>query len=110
MFWYLLLAHLLGDFVFQNDWMVRNRDDIRVLSLHASIHFILMFLLVGSSRLQFWPFLLLIAVIHLIQDRVKNNLTNKHPDWTKSAFIADQFLHIFVIGVVVFWMQKAVEF
>jgi hypothetical protein len=108
MFWYLLLAHFLGDFVLQNDWLVRKRDNIWFLSLHASIHFLLMILLVGSYRIVIWPYLLLLAFIHLVQDRIKNNLVNKRPDWLRVSFVIDQFIHYIAIGVVVWLLQDVI--
>jgi len=108
MVWYLLFAHFLGDFVFQTDWMVRRRDNIWVLTLHAGIHFALMLLLVGPSRSIIWPYLLLLALIHLSQDRIKNNLTNKRPDWIKAAFVIDQALHYAAIWALVWWIQQVI--
>jgi hypothetical protein len=108
MVWNLLLAHFLGDFVLQNDWMVRNRDKLWVLTLHGVIHFVLMFLLVGQPRSVIWPYLLLIALIHISQDRIKNNLTNKRPNWIGVAFIIDQVLHYAAIWVIAGWLQRLV--
>ncbi|MCK4899676.1 MAG: DUF3307 domain-containing protein, partial [Anaerolineales bacterium] len=68
MFWNLLLAHFISDFLLQTDWMVRNRDKFWVLTLHASIHFGMMFLLVGESRSAYWPTIALLALIHMGQD------------------------------------------
>ena len=68
MFWNLLLAHLIGDFLLQTEWMVRNRDKFWVLTLHASTHLMLMLVLIGKARSEYWPLLSLIAVIHLVQD------------------------------------------
>ena len=108
MVWYLLLAHFLGDFVLQTDWMVRKRDNLWFLSLHAFIHFLLMLLLVGSYRSVVWPYLLLLAFIHLVQDRIKNNLLNKRPDWLRVTFVIDQFLHYFAIVFVVWLLQDVI--
>jgi hypothetical protein len=108
MVWYLLLAHFLGDFVLQTDWMVRNRDKLWVLTLHGVIHFVLMFLLAGQPRSVIWPYLLLIALIHISQDRIKNNLTNKRPDWIGAAFIIDQVLHYAAIWAIAGWLQRLV--
>jgi len=107
MFWNLVLAHQLGDFVFQNDWMVSKRDNLWVLSLHVCIHFILMVILAGSARAVIWPYLLLIAAIHLAQDRIKNSIMNKRPEWIRSGFIIDQGVHIVIIWAVVLWIQDA---
>jgi hypothetical protein len=108
MFWNLVLAHMLGDFVLQTDWMVRKRDNLWVLSLHAGVHFLLMLLLVGAARMAAWPYLLLLALAHLVQDRIKNNLTNKRPDLIRVSFVIDQFLHFLAIGIVV-WLLRGVN-
>jgi hypothetical protein len=105
MVWTLLLAHLIGDFVLQTDWMVRRRDNLWVLSLHAGIHFVLMFLFVGAFRSVLWPYLLLLAAMHLGQDRIKNNLTNKRPDLIRISFIIDQVLHLLAILILVWWLE-----
>ena len=109
MVWNLFLAHLLGDFVLQTDWMVRRRDDLWVLSIHAGIHLALMFLLVGQIRSVVWPYLLVLALIHLGQDRIKNNITNKRPEWVKVAFVIDQTLHFAAIGALDWWLQRVFE-
>jgi hypothetical protein len=106
MVWNLLLAHFLGDFVLQTDWMVRRRDNLWVLTLHGVIHFVLMFLIIGQVRSVIWPYLLLIALIHISQDRIKNNLTNKRPDWIGVVFIIDQVLHYAAIWTIVWWLQR----
>jgi len=105
MFWNLYLAHLLGDFVFQTDWMVSKRDNLWVLTLHASIHFALMFLLVGQMRSLMWLILLFLALIHVIQDKLKNYVVKRRPDWSVPAFLIDQALHFVTIWTVMWWYQ-----
>lgn len=106
MFWNLLLAHLLGDFVFQTDWMVRKRDNLRITTLHAGIHFVLMFFLAGQTRPAIWPFLLLLATLHFFQDRLKNNITNKRPEWVCKGFVIDQALHFAIIWAVIYLFEE----
>jgi hypothetical protein len=100
-FWNLLLAHLAGDFIFQTDWMIRNRKSIGVSALHAGIHFALMVLLVGPSRSAAWPALLLLATLHISQDALKTRLVRKHPGWLKTAFIVDQIAHLTLIQIFI---------
>lgn len=106
MFWNLLLAHFLGDFVFQTDWMVSKRDHLWVLTAHAGIHFALMFLLVGQTRSAIWPFLLLLSILHLLQDRLKNDLTNRRPDWVRKGFIIDQAFHFAIIWAIIYLFER----
>jgi hypothetical protein len=106
MFWNLLLAHFTADFVLQTDWMVRNRHKLWVLSLHAATHLLMMVLMAGPSRTAIWPYLLLIALIHLSQDRYKIYLTNQRPDLTVTLFLIDQALHYALLGAVVWRLRQ----
>jgi hypothetical protein len=85
--------------------MVKNRDNLWILSLHALIHFALMVVLIGQSRLEIWPYLLLITIFHLIQDRIKNTITSKHPKWIRVGFIIDQLLHFATIWAITWWFR-----
>jgi len=107
MFWNLLLAHLAGDFALQPDWMVRNRQKIWVLSLHAAIHFVSMVLLVGQPRKAIWPYLLLIALAHFCQDWYKNRLPQKGRNARVALYLIDQAVHIMLIGAAVGWLQRS---
>jgi hypothetical protein len=107
-FWNVILAHLVGDFALQPDWMVRNRHKFWVPPLHGVIHFGLMVLLVGSAREAIWPYLLMIAVLHVGQDIGKRYLTTQRPDLTVPLFLLDQVSHLALIGVAVWLLAEAV--
>lgn len=62
-----VLAHFVGDFLFQNDWMaVNKKKNSFVCTVHVFLY-MLPFLLVELSWFQF----ILIAIQHWIQDRTK---------------------------------------
>ena len=105
MIWNLLLAHFLGDFLLQTDWIARRKEEFSVLLLHVAILFSLMILLAGNNRIILWPYLLLIAVLHLIQDRIKINLTNKNNRQTVLYFFLDQIIHVATIIGVLFFIE-----
>lgn len=105
MFWNLLLAHLIGDFLLQTDWMARNRDKFWVLTLHASIHLGAMLLLIGMTRSEFWPLFTLIALIHMGQDALKIQLLRKWPNLSVVGFVLDQTLHFLIIWVFIWVFQ-----
>jgi hypothetical protein len=105
MIWNLLLAHFLGDFLLQTDWIARRKEEFSVLLLHVAILFSLMILLAGNNRIILWPYLLLIALIHLIQDRIKINLTNKNNRQTVLYFFLDQIIHVATIIGVLFFIE-----
>jgi len=105
MFWNLLLAHLTGDFLFQTEWMVKNRNKFWVLTLHVSIHLGLMLLLIGESRSEYWPLITLLALIHMGQDSLKISLVQKMPGRSFAAFVLDQIFHVVIIGIFI-WVFR----
>lgn len=109
MLWMLLLAHFLGDFPLQPDWMVRRKSNVWVLLLHVSIHFVLMLLLVGKVRLLILPHLLLLNAVHMAQDRLKKSLTDFWPGRMVGLFFVDQLLHCLAIWGLVTWVQSGVD-
>ena len=96
----LILAHLIGDFIFQPQSWVKDKQKKKLKSLklylHILIHFILLFLIVWDVNL--WPLLLCIGVLHFVIDAVKLTFQNKVT--RRIWFFIDQALHIISIIVV----------
>jgi len=109
-FWTLILAHFIGDFLLQTDWMARNRDKFWVLTLHTSIHFGVMLLLIGNSRSEYWPLITLLSLIHMGQDALKIVLVQRRPDLSVLAFFLDQILHYSFIWVFIWVFQMGAGF
>ncbi|TXF79405.1 DUF3307 domain-containing protein [Chryseobacterium sp.] len=99
----LILAHLLGDFIFQpNSWVAdkeRKKAASPYLYLHILIHTILVFLFLWDVNL--WWIALTVGVTHFIIDWVK--LHYQTPKTKRTWFFLDQFLHIIVIGAISVW-------
>ncbi len=96
----LMLAHLLGDFLFQSNKWVKAKEIGKIrayqLYLHVFIHFALTMLLIWDW--SFWPWATAIASSHLLIDSIKLYLQQqKHK---RILFFADQFLHILVLLIV----------
>lgn len=97
----LLIAHLLGDFLFQTDKSVQQKEKYKLktigLYLHALLHGILTLLFLWDLNL--WHIAVIIAVSHLIIDAIKLYTTNKrNKRW---LFLIDQIAHVAVIIAVV---------
>ncbi|WP_428231716.1 DUF3307 domain-containing protein [Flavobacterium sp.] len=98
----LLLAHLLGDFIWQPKSWVADKETRKhksiYLYLHILLHGVLAAILVGEF--QFIPYAILIAVTHGIIDLIKLNFqkTKTKRTW----FVADQIAHILVLIAVVY--------
>lgn len=106
----LLLAHLLGDFIWQpNSWVAdkeAKKHKSIYLYLHILLHGILAAILAGE--IQFIPYAVLIAVTHGIIDLIKLNFQKNNT--RRSWFIADQILHLIVLaGITILYQNKSIN-
>lgn len=96
----LLTAHLLADFVFQTDWIVRHKKNFAVFLLHGVTVLALTSLVPGTLN----PWLLgTITLTHLVMDWVKTNILPSG----LGSFVADQLVHVGVIVVVAYLWPDA---
>jgi hypothetical protein len=106
-FWKILLAHVLTDFVFQTDPLAKNKEKVTVLLVHSIIFFLLsIVILLPSFSYQTIIALILLASFHAFIDYSKNLIqkrTGKSP-WL--YFLGDQALHVLGIVGVVFFLDK----
>jgi len=102
----LLLAHLLGDFLFQPNSWVKAKEKNKLTSwqlyAHILIHFALILILVWNSSFILWA--IIIAVIHFATDVLKVFLQSQKSK--EIWFFADQFIHISTIVLVAFLSQN----
>lgn len=107
----LVLAHLLGDFIWQpNSWVAdkeAKKHQSIYLYLHILLHGVLAAILVGE--IQFIPYAILIAVTHGIIDLIKLNFQKESTK--RTWFVADQMVHVLVlIGVVFMYKGETINF
>lgn len=119
----MLLAHLLGDFVFQNDWLcdLKINPNVRRRLWAVSIHVLILFViniivfLFIINRIP-WIVLFLTSAFHWLLDLAKSNIQSKKKicdsrstshiesvinDWSMSLFFGDQVLHLISIFIAV---------
>lgn len=100
----LVLAHILGDFVFQPDrWVAKKRKKKHrsgFLYKHLGVHALALLLLLQFNPM-YWAGILLIIVTHFLIDLLKLYLEPRyHRGW---LFILDQTAHFLVILAVVYF-------
>lgn len=107
---YLILAHLLGDFVFQPGklviWKIKSKFGILT---HVLIHFTLNLIILSPFIINghYWLILtaFLLCFAHFWIDRIKINYDIKHDKKTVS-FLIDQLIHLLAILLVFFFTQN----
>lgn len=105
----LLLAHLLGDFIWQPNSWVADKEIKKHKSIYLYVHILLHGILAAilAAEVSFIPYAVLIAVTHGIIDLIKLNFqkTNTKRTW----FVVDQMTHILIlIAVVLLYENKSI--
>jgi hypothetical protein len=102
---YLLTGHLLGDFIFQNDWMAKNKTRSHLACLTHCLLYTLSVLVFTFAFLPWWSYLLIFAT-HYPVDRWR--LARKVMSWTGSDnFAAPPFTpwSIFVVDLAIHFVS-----
>jgi hypothetical protein len=106
----LLLAHLLGDFIWQPNSWVADKEAKKHKSIYLYFHILLHGILAAILvwEIQFIPYAVLIAITHGIIDLIKLNFQKNTTK--RTWFIADQIAHIVIlIGIVLLYENKTIN-
>lgn len=76
---YIILAHMVGDYVIQTDWMAQEKTKRWLPAVAHGVTYTLPYALVTQSI----PALLIICITHIIIDRFR---LAKHISWFKNQF------------------------
>ncbi|WP_194849968.1 DUF3307 domain-containing protein [Nonlabens antarcticus] len=98
----LLIAHLLGDFVFQTQKSVKHKEKHKLKSIRLYVHALLhgLLALIALWDLSLWYIALVIAISHLLIDAAKLYSTNKNNK--RWLYLTDQVAHVAVI--ITIWL------
>ncbi|MDF3128232.1 DUF3307 domain-containing protein [Kiritimatiellaeota bacterium B1221] len=88
----LICAHILGDFLFQTNWIAQNKGRIKGWWVHVLIHGALVYLV--AMQWGLWKLPLAVALLHGLVDLCKC----RFPDTPKTFFI-DQMVHVGILGL-----------
>ena len=106
MFYYLLLAHVIGDYPLQPTWLIQEKKRLRGLLIHSGIHFFTLVIVVGFTRFDLWPILFILATVHLGIDFIKQAYSNRYPDHITGPYLVDQAVHLITL-VVFAWLIES---
>jgi hypothetical protein len=101
MFYRLILAHLVGDFVLQNSWLVVRKRTFNGLAMHVGLVGLAMLLVTWDRLGHWWPWLLVILIVHGLTDRAKIRLEPRLGLPPILPFLVDQAVHVLTIAAVV---------
>lgn len=107
---YLILTHLLGDFVLQPSklvhWKMRSHKGTLV---HSLIHFFIGIILLLPFILNGYTWLITIvftiSLIHFFIDQAKISYSLRHDEKVR-PFIIDQMMHLLAIMIVYFFLNQ----
>src|SRR3989338_5398495 len=107
---YFILAHLLGDFVFQPGslvlWKGRSKKGVFVHTLiHFGINILVLLPFLINGYLWLIPAAAIISFIHFWLDQAKINYNLTH-DQKVLPFVVDQLLHLLTIMIVYFFLAE----
>ena len=105
---YLIIAHLVGDFLLQNDWMQAKSRSSSVCAAHVACYSIPFLLIWGATGWPLWVLAVILAE-HWAQDRFGLHLKwmraygQTTPDkWPVGPLCVDQSMHLAVIAALSF--------
>ena len=106
MFYRLILAHLVGDFVFQNGWLVRRKRTVFGLALHVGLVGLAMLPALWGQMEKWWSGMLVILAVHAVADWSKIRLEPRLPVSPIIPFLVDPAVHVATIGAVVVLTER----
>jgi len=106
----LVFAHLIGDYILQNDWMAQNKKKSSWACLTHVLFYSLPFIFFG---IPLW-IVGLIALQHFLQDRTNfviwfmnakgSALFSEPPMAPWSIIVTDNILHLLFLGICNYWL------
>ncbi len=99
---YLLLGHLVADFVLQPYVLVRLKRQPVGLAIHSVVHAIITAVLAAPFLPRWWLIIPLMAVVHYFIDRMKVGSGYNRGPASFLVFLVDQAAHMVVLALVVF--------
>lgn len=111
----LILTHILGDFIFQRDHWVVDKEKKKWKSpwllVHVLVHTVLVFLiLLPQSVGELWWITVVIFGTHWLIDAAKLQFQGKKKKRIIPWFILDQCIHVIVIGTIAFSVNGVPDF
>lgn len=102
----LLASHLIGDYLFQNEWMQRKSTSSYVCTAHVVTYCFPFLVLTLFGKIPWWA-LIAIFVQHWLQDRFELHkiwmwmIGSSTPDrWPLGPFLHDQAWHVIFLAVI----------
>ncbi len=100
----LFFAHLLGDYVFQNDRIAQWKSrSVWGVVVHGLIVTFFTWLCSLPFAINWWPYVLVVGATHIAIDFTRTKFGKVDPATALFLFLLDQALHALVIALTVYW-------
>lgn len=98
LFWRLIAAHLMGDFLFQSNKLAHwKQQSWKGVLVHSSIVMVVSVLFTVDYIATLFPWLIVLWISHFAIDQIKMMILKRKPSWdTIVCFSIDQMLHLVV--------------
>lgn len=106
---YLLIGHLIGDFLLQTSWMAKNKATKWLpLLVHVAVYTVVVSVFGFFSGGLSLAAIALIIISHIVLDRrtfvafwVRRVQTAKGPEQAWLGIVADQIFHIIILAIAI---------
>jgi hypothetical protein len=100
----MILAHLLGDYVLQNDSLARWKSrSVRGVLVHGALVTFSLWLCSFPFAPSWWPYALCLGALHTLIDIVRVKIGPVKPATALFLFLTDQATHALTIAVALAW-------
>jgi len=114
---YLVIAHLVGDFIFQTDGTCKKKEEAYLTSWYSYIHCAVIICLswIATFSLYGWWLALLLGISHFLVDWAKSAidksyLTKEKEKYRLFSYLLDQVAHLtLIVGVAKVWLCFNIE-
>ena len=109
LFEFLLIGHLAGDFLFQTNWMAREKThNLAALFVHSTVYTLFIGLSAALAGHFSWLALLGVLFTHMLLDNRKFvhfwlKKINKSEDTKWLGIVSDQCWHLVVLAVIAYF-------
>src|SRR5665213_101761 len=97
----LLAAHMLGDYITQNDWMAKYKlTNWRVRAVHVSVYCLGFVPVLFCTSLPHRQYLLFLAILWITHFIIDSRRWASGKGWPPKPILVDQTIHVITLAIM----------